>query len=291
MERKRRDRPQVVLANRKKRRSSVRKDITDYMVSTVYRLLSRTRDFANSTVTAASIITPTPSAPELFNFLSPESISNPFSLPLPFSPVFPVLLFFFFSRARAAREKSSIETDCVVDEFRSSNKFGRGSYRKLDGIKSKRRDIVRILGLILKDWLMQKREKNETPKLSPSNEIPLSLRKKKRAPFPLESATTESERRGYFSRFGFSSVSSAPGRWLNGRRYVKRTPKRAPSCLRTVAFVGPRVDYSNWSDMWDPFFSNLRNHFGTVSFELPRILGAACGGMEIVARSWFEVQD
>lgn len=106
MERKRRDRPQVVLANRKKRRSSVRKDITDYMVSTVYRLLSRTRDFANSTVTAASIITPTPSAPELFNFLSPESISNPFSLPLPFSPVFPVLLFFFFfSSACCSRKK------------------------------------------------------------------------------------------------------------------------------------------------------------------------------------------
>lgn len=282
MERKRRDRPQVVLANRKKRRSSVRKDITDYMVSTVYRLLSRTRDFANSTVTAASIIT---FCPRALQFPVPRiHFESVFASPPFLSSVSSAsFLFFFFSRARAA--------DCVVDEFRSSNKFGRGSYRKLDGIKSKGRDIVRILGLILKDWLMQKREKNETPKLSPSNEIPLSLRKKKRAPFPLESATTESERRGYFSRFGFSSVSSAPGRWLNGRRYVKRTPKRAPSCLRTVAFVGPRVDYSNWSDMWDPFFSNLRNHFGTVSFELPRILGAACGGMEIVARSWFEVQD
>lgn len=110
MARKRRDRPQVVLANRKKRRSSVRKDITDYMVSTVYRLLSRTRDFANSTVTATWIITPTPSAPELFNFLSPESISNnPFSLPLPFPRVSLRFLFFFLFFEMAATRDEEME--------------------------------------------------------------------------------------------------------------------------------------------------------------------------------------
>ena len=76
-------------ANRKKRRSSVRKDITDYMVSTVYRLLSRTRDFANSTVTAApppstSIITDPPSPlflpPSRSICCPPNPISNLLSL-------------------------------------------------------------------------------------------------------------------------------------------------------------------------------------------------------------------
>lgn len=90
-------------ANRKKRRSSVRKDITDYMVSTVYRLLSRTRDFANSTVTAALPAPlpslPTPFCPRAVQFAVPrihlESVFVSFSL-------FPDSLFLsssFFSRA------------------------------------------------------------------------------------------------------------------------------------------------------------------------------------------------
>lgn len=90
-------------ANRKKRRSSVRKDITDYMVSTVYRLLSRTRDFANSTVTAALPAPlpslPTPFCPRAVQFAVPrihlESVFVSFSL----FPDSSFLSSSFFSRA------------------------------------------------------------------------------------------------------------------------------------------------------------------------------------------------